>query len=171
MGEIKSAWEIAQEKIKALGELTPEEKREMKEKEYAPKGRVIAEKFLEGVIDQRYLEIELQKLKDKEGREIIERAILEKFIEAIKIEDFSKSQRALEGISSLGKDIADLKDKLSLLYQDYRTKIEKALKGREEQLKVSGSALGQINIEGSELWPEINLEFNLKLNQLKEEIK
>jgi len=64
-----------------------------------------------------------------------------------------------------------LKDKISFLFEEYKIKIEKAIREREEQLKISGSAIGEINLEDTEIWPEINLEFNAKLNQLKEEIK
>lgn len=167
---IKSAWEIAMEKVEKMGELSPEEKREMKEKEYAPKGKTIAERFLDGVIASRYLEVELQKLKGEE-REILEKAVLERFKEAIKIEDLVRSQKALEGISTLGKDVADFKDKLPLLYQEYQAKIEGAERESENRLKISGSALGEINFEANEVWSEINLEFNAKLNQLKEKIK
>jgi len=167
---IKSAWEIAMEKIEKMGELTLKEKREMKEKEYAPKGKVMAERFLDEVIGPRYLEIELQKFKNDE-KEIVKKAAFEVFKEAIAMEEFSKSQRALEGISVLGKEIADLKDKISFLFEEYKIKIEKAIREREEQLKISGSAIGEINLEATEIWPEINLEFNAKLNQLKEEIK
>jgi len=97
---IKSAWEIAMEKIEKMGELTLKEKREMKEKEYAPKGKVMAERFLDEVIGPRYLEIELQKFKNDE-KEIVKKAAFEVFKEAIAMEEFSKSQRALEGISVL----------------------------------------------------------------------
>ena len=49
MGEIKSAWEIAVERVEGLGKLSPEELRRQKEEEYALIGQVLADKYLGGL--------------------------------------------------------------------------------------------------------------------------
>lgn len=166
--EIKSTWEIVQERVKNLGRLTPEEERKIKEKEYTSKGKAMAERFLERIVDSRDLEIELQKLKDEE-RKIIKKAALEAFKDKIKIEDLEKSQRALEGISILEPDrIADFKDKFFLLQEELKKKIENIAREKYKEWGISGSALGGINLKA--IKPEIISEFNLELDRLKKQI-
>ena len=60
MGEIKSAWEIALEKVDKLGELSPEELKRQKEEKYALIGQALADKYLGG-LDLWQLDVELDK--------------------------------------------------------------------------------------------------------------
>ena len=60
LGEIKSAWEIAMEKVENLERLSPEDLRRKQEEEYALIGEVLANKYLGG-LDQWQLGVELAK--------------------------------------------------------------------------------------------------------------
>ena len=63
MGEegIKSALEIAMEKISRLPELTPEEIAGQKEREYMPIGEALCQRYLNGAITDKDLSFELEK--------------------------------------------------------------------------------------------------------------
>ena len=69
MGEIKSAWELAMEKVEKLGKLSPEELRRQKEDKCGSIGQVLAEKYLSGS-SLRELKTELDKQKGEE-RELV----------------------------------------------------------------------------------------------------
>src|SRR5512137_2431855 len=56
---IKSAFELAMERISGLPKLTPEEKAEQKEREYAPIGTSIAVKYMDGALADSELPIQL----------------------------------------------------------------------------------------------------------------
>jgi hypothetical protein len=183
MGEIKSALEKALEKAEKLGKLTPQEKKERQEAEYAPVGKALAERFL----GHGYLHIlrdEEQRYQGEE-REIVIQAALTRLMEAIQLEDSLMTQRALEGISSLSDAgrIEEVKQEILRLCHEYqeaeqrRYREEKERVEREErellhQLRISGSAVGEINLDTSEARKkraqQLQASFQQELDSLKQ---
>lgn len=73
--EVKSAFELAMERISALPQLTPQEMAEQKEKENAPVGRAIAVKYLNGALSVEDLPAELSRY-GEDRQQSIRRALL-----------------------------------------------------------------------------------------------
>lgn len=180
MGELKSAWEIAQEKAKKLGDLSPEERRRQKEKECLQIATVLADKYLARP-DAKLLTNELAKHEGPE-KEMITTFLTRQFVDAIEISG-SKTERAIEGILTLDQQ-GTMKDKVAKIkevlqeHQSAQTKekedIEKA--GREilHQMRISGSAVSRINIRAKEEWQKrlekIAAPFEETLKQLKQQL-
>jgi hypothetical protein len=181
MGEIKSAWEIAQEKADKLGELTSEERKKQREDRCRLIGKTLAEKYLSRH-DARLLEAELSKhsVRDKE---LISRAVLHRLVEGIDLRYSLKLDEIGQGILSLSKAeaSAQIMDEIKEIFHEYREaenkerqEIERA--GREilHQLRISGTAISQINIRAKEEWlkqlNELAQPFEEKLNNLKQEL-
>lgn len=158
MGELKSAWEIAQEKAKKLGDLSPEERRKQKEKECLQIASALADKYFAHP-DARLLTNELAKHGELE-KGLITRFLIRHFADEI---DFSgtRAQQALDGILSLDQNGA-MKDtvvKIKEVLQEYQSAqarekedIEKAAREILHQMRISGSAVGRINIRTKEEW-------------------
>lgn len=181
MGDIKSAWEIAQAKANKLGELSPEERKKQREDRCHIIGRSLTEKYLSGH-DTKNLEAELDKY-DNEDKELIRRIALRQLIERIDLRSDFILDRIGQGILSLAKTetATETMGKIKELFQEYRETekgegqgMEKA--GREilHQLRISGTAIGHINIGAKEEWQnklrEMTPPFEERLNQLKQEL-
>ena len=188
MGEMKSAFEKALEKAEKLGKLSPEEMRERKEAEYAPIGRALAERYL-GHGHRRILKEEVKRYSgDEKG--IVSRAALSRLAEAIDLasdEFFEKTEKALAGMLALkGKgQIGEINERIMSLLREFREaqqqkyerEEERVEKGEREllhQLRISGSAVGAINLKASEAWgtisQELHSQFNERLEALKQEL-
>jgi len=181
MGEIKSAWEIAQEKADKLGELSPEERAKQREDRCRPIGKSLAEKYL-GQHDTRYLEAELNK-QNSEDRELISQTVLQALIERIDLRYGQILDRINEGILSLvkTKTAVETVGKINELFQEYREtekverqEIERAGGEILHQLRISGTAISQINIQAREDWQkklnQLARPFEEKLDRLKQEL-
>lgn len=181
MGEIKSAWEIAQEKADKLGELTSEERRKQKEDKCRSIGKRLAEKYL-SEHDARLLQAELSKHGGQDGV-LISRAVLHRLVEDIDLKYSLKLDEIGRGILSLSnvEASAQIVAKIKELFNEYREaedkerqEIERA--GREilHQLRISGTAISQINIRAKEEWlkqlNELGQPFEERLNSLKQEL-
>ncbi len=99
MGEIKSAWELAMEKVDKLGKLSPEELRQQKEDKCRSIGQGLAEKYLSGS-SLRDLKLELDRHKGEEG-ELVRVALASKLIDAIELGDAERLAKVVEAISEL----------------------------------------------------------------------
>ena len=188
MGEMKSAFEKALEKAEKLGKLSPEEMRERKEAEYATIGRALAERYL-GHGHKQILKEEVSKYSgDEKG--IVSGAALSRLAEAIDLasdEFFEKTEKALAGMLALkGKgQIGEINERIMSLLREFREaqqqkyerEEERVEKGEREllhQLRISGSAVGAINLKASEAWgtisQELHSQFNERLEALKQEL-
>jgi len=188
MGEMKSAFEKALEKAEKLGKLSPEEMRERKEAEYAPIGRAIAERYL-GHGHKQILKEEVRGYSgDEQG--IVSGAVLSRLAEAIDLasdEFFEKTEKALNGLLTLkGKgQIGEISERIKSLlgefrdaqqqrYESEKERIEKGEKELLHQLRISGSAVGAVNLKAGESWAAISQElysqFNERLAALKREL-
>ncbi|MBM3149370.1 MAG: hypothetical protein FJ008_06630 [Chloroflexi bacterium] len=180
MGDIRSAWEIANEKADKLGGLSQEEKRKQKEERCNQIGKALADKYLERE-NARYLETELKKY-DEQDKESIARATLKRLTDAIDFRYAQALDKIKDGIFVLSKNsVKGVISQVEELFREYqqaedskRQEIEKA--GREilHQMRVSGTAIGKVNIEANAQWQkdlaQISQPFEEKLRSLKQEL-
>jgi hypothetical protein len=166
VGEIKSAWELAMEKVDKLGKLSPEELRQQKEDRCRSMGQGLAEKYVSGS-SVRDLKLELDKHKGEE-RELVRTALASELIGAIDLGDTERLSKVIEGISELDlKDkgrLIDIRAEIGQLFGEYREAEEKkrrevdsAARGALHQLRISGSAVGGVN---PEVFPEWKSELD-----------
>ena len=179
MGELKSAWEIAQEKANRLGKLSAEEKEEQERQRYRQIGQALAQKWL-GSPQQLDMIADLNKYEKKE-REIIRKAIIEHLVEAIELtitRGINSVKRVIEVISSLEPEFQPKAEGISQLVQEYegaerkiRHELESNYRETLHQLRISGTAVGAINIEADQRWQAAQQDlveaFTPRLNDLK----
>ena len=179
MGELKSAWEIAQEKANRLGKLSAEEKEQQERQRYRQIGRVLAQKWLDGS-QQLDMTAELNKHEEKE-REIIRQAVIEHLVEAIEFtttRDINSVKKVIEAISSLGPELQPKAEEIGQLVQEYeeaeqkiRQELESDYRETLHQLRISGTAVDAINIEADHKWQVARQglieSFTPRLNDLK----
>ncbi len=184
MGEIKSAWELAMEKVEKLGKLSPDELRRQKEEKYGSIGQGLAEKCLSGLA-LRDVKIELDKYKGEE-RELVRAALASKLIDAIELGDAERLSKVLEGISELNlksrEGLASIRAEIEQLFaecreaeQKKRREVETAARGVLHQLRISGSAIGSVNPEVVPEWKneldKIALPYRERLDSLKARLR
>lgn len=182
MSEMKSALERALEKAEKLGKLSPEEMRAQKEEEYAPIGRAIADRYL-GHGHNAILEEEVNRYGGDE-KAIVTRAALSRLKEAIGLESDEVAERAIAGMLTLrGEErIGEIGERIrSLLgeyreakreeYEQERERIERRERELLHQLRISGSAIGEINLKASGAWARISQELLSRFNERLEELK
>ena len=166
MGEIKSAWEIAQEKASKLGKLSPEEREGQRQGRCRLIGKSLAEKYL-SQYDAGLFEAELNK-HGVQDKDLISEAAMHQLIEAIDLRYAPTLDKIGQGILILADTTTAKKTlgKIKELFQEYkesenreRQEIEKAGRETLHQIRISGSAISRINIRAREEWQE-------KLNQL-----
>jgi hypothetical protein len=180
-GKIKSTIELAMEKAAKLPRLTEEEIRQQQEKEYGPRGRAIAGRFLAGDLAEEDLDAELSRYQGEQG-EVVRRAFLASLCQAIDIEDTQATARGLEGIKALVRDdlLEETSRRLSGILRGYQEQSQREFARAEQaeavtlrELGVSGSAI-RLNMEQSERWREKRCEllegFRPKLDEIKREL-
>jgi hypothetical protein len=179
MGELKSAWEIAQEKANRLGKLSAEEKEQQARQRYRQIGQVLAQKWL-GSSQQLDMAAELNKHEEKE-REIIKQALIEHLVEAIEFtttQGINSMKKVIAAISSLGPELQPKAEEIGQLVQEYedaeqkiRQELESDYRETLHQLRISGTAIDAINIEADQKWQPARQElveaFTPRLNDLK----
>jgi len=179
MGELKSAWEIAQEKANRLGKLSTEEREQQARQRHRKIGQALAQKWLDS--SQKFdITAELNKYEEKE-RETIRRAVIEHLVEAI---EFTTSQginsvkKIITVISSLEPELQPKAEEIGHLVQEYeeaeqkiRQELESDYRETMHQLRISGTAVGAINIEADPKWQLVRQRlveaFTPRLNDLK----
>jgi hypothetical protein len=179
MGELKSAWEIAQEKANRLGKLSAEEKEQQARQRYRQTGQVLAKRWLDS---SQKLDItaELNKHEEKE-REIIKQALIEHLVEAIEFtttRSINSVKKVIAAISSLGLELQPKAEEIGQLVQEYeeaeqktRQELENDYRETLHRLRISGTAVDAINIEADPKWQvarqELVESFTPRLNDLK----
>lgn len=183
MGELKSAWEIAQEKANKLGKLSSEEERRQREEKCRQIGQAMAQRWLDGSQGQN-LAAEINGYPEEE-KSLIKQTTLGYLIEAIDFQN-SKSgvgglEKAIQGIAGLEPKSQPIVERLTELVQEYsqakkKTRQELESKGREvlHQLRISGTAVGDINLEATPQWQQSEQRlietFRPRLDSLKQEL-
>jgi len=147
MGEIKSAYEIAMEKVGKIGNPTDEELLEWK---YKPEGEKLAARYLREDID---LIAEINKLEAKGIKYAIEGAIsiLARNIQLPKNESIKKTnKKALDGIKALKKEkvrVENVFSQIRRLFNYYSENGEQQRKQAYQQVKAAFEAKVQQAIE------------------------
>ncbi len=119
MGELRSAFDIAMERAKKLGEASPEE---IKKRDLIPRGERLAARYLKGQCD---LTVELSKYDDEERGYVAEGAkgVLLRNLDVPKNDVVKRAnRRAMEGIKSLKQDkggVENVYSKLRRLFKHY----------------------------------------------------
>jgi len=180
MSELKSAWEIAQERANRLGRLSAEEKEQQKRQEYRQIGQALAQKWLDGS-QQLDITAELNNHQEK-ARNIIKQAIIERLIQAVELttsHGINNTKRAIEAISSLEPELQPKTEEIRQLVQEYeeaeqkiRQELESNYRETLHQLRISGTAIDAINVETTQEWQlarqELLEALTPKLNELKQ---
>jgi hypothetical protein len=179
MSELKSAWEIAQERANRLGKLSAEERAQQERQEYRQIGQALAQKWLDS--SQRLdIATELNK-RAGEQRDITKRAAVEHLIGTVELttDRGRKSvKKVIEGISSLEPELQPEAEEMAKLVQEYggaeqkiRQELESNYRETLHQLRISGTAVATINIEADPRWQPARQElvesFTPRLNDLK----
>ena len=140
MGDIKSALEIAMEKIERLGKATDEERLRWK---YVPEGERLAARYLKQDCN---LVVELSQYEETAGRYIIEGAgnILIRNINLPK-DDLAKrnNKRAMDGLKNLKNDkvaVENVYSKMRRIFNHYTEQGEQQRKQAYESLKAEFEA-------------------------------
>jgi hypothetical protein len=180
MSELKSAWEIAQERANRLGKLSAEEKEQQERQGYRQIGQALAQKWLDSP-QQLDMAAELNKHEEKE-RDTIKQAIIEHLVEAI---DFTTAQginsvkRVIKGLISLGPELQPKAEEIGQLAQEYegaeqkiRQELESSYRETLHRLRISGTAVAAINLEANPQWQSARQglveAFTARLNDLKQ---
>jgi len=180
-GKIKSSIELAMEKMAKLPKLTEEELRERQEREYGPRGRAIAVRFLADDLETTRLGAALASY-EGERRKIVRKALLTSLCQSIDLEDAPTTARALEGLAELapGDPVEETSSRLDDLLRDYEQQSQRQLdetRGAEDprlrELGISGSAI-RLNPDQNQAWrqaqAELQQRFLPKLEQIKREL-
>ena len=189
MGDIKSAREIAMEKVEKLDEVTDEERLKWK---YVPEGERLAAGYLKQDCN---LVVELGKYEDKVRRYIVEGVgeILIRNID-LPVSDLAKrnSKRAMDGLKTLKNDkvaVENVYSKIRSLSNHYVEQGEQQRKQAYESLKAEfgakmqqalqqqfGSSMGtEMDVEGQpqfqEEWRKLQIQIDSQYLKLLEESK
>ncbi len=101
---IKSAFELAMERISGLPEPTPEEKAEQKEKEYAPIGTAIAVRYMDGALADTELPIQLERY-DGILQQIVRRALISSICREINLKNSRETvKKAWNGLAQIAPE-------------------------------------------------------------------
>ena len=160
MSELKSAWEVAQERASRLGKLSADEKEQQERQRYRQAGQALAQKWMDS--SQRLdLSAEVSKHEEK-GRGIVKQAIIEHLIEAMgfaSTQAINSVKRIVEAIVSLKPELQLKAEEVSQLVQEYelaeqkiRLELESRYKETLHQLRISGTAVDAVNIEDNPQW-------------------
>jgi len=179
MGELKSAWEIAQEKADRLGRLSAEEEAQQRKERCRQAGQVVAKKWLDssGEVD---IAAELNRYGEEE-KGMIRQSMIDCLVEAIDFNSSSGLVKAIQGIASLEPKSQPVIEGITRLVQEYEqaeSKTRRELQGpyREilHELRISGTAVGDINVEATPQWQQSQRRsieaLEPRLNELKQEL-
>ena len=180
MGELKSAWEVAQERANKLGRLSAEEKEQQERERYRQTGQALAQKWLDSS-QQLDITAELNKYEEQE-RDIIKQSAIEhlaKVIELTNTQRINNMKRIIKAISSLKPELQPKAEEIDQLVQEYeraeqkiRQELENNYRATLHQLRISGTAIDGINIEADHQWQLARQglveSFTTGLNDLKQ---
>lgn len=161
---IKSALELAMERISGLPELTPEEKAEQKEREYAPIGAAMAVKYMDGALADTELPIELKRYRGSQ-QQIVRRALISSLCREMRLENSQETAlKALRGIMQMDPEKMEFFAKAERSFLQIVSEFEENKKknfgkfeaGAVERIKafgISGSAV-RPNLNENENWSQ-----------------
>jgi hypothetical protein len=163
MGDIKSAFEIAMEKISKIEDATPEERVKWK---FVPQGEQLGAKYIKEDIN---LLSELNKFKDNE-RKYLTQGVVEVLARSIDLprNDAAKkiNRKAMDGIKLVKKDksgVENIYSKFRYVFNHYTEQGEQQRRQAYEQVKVQFAAKLQQAMQqqygnNARVNPNVNLE-------------
>jgi urease gamma subunit len=182
VADIKSAWEIAQEKASKLGELSPEEREGQRQDKCRLIGESLAEKYFSHH-DISFLEDELRK-HSAQDKDLISQTAIRRLIQGLDLRYPTELAEISQGILTLAHSATTTKtlDEIKALFQEYaeaedkeRQEIEKTGREMLHQLRISGAAVSRLNIRAKEEWQkkldQTAKPFDERLNYLKQELQ
>lgn len=153
--ELKSAFDIAMERARKLGDMSAQEKQKSREEELRAIGEVLGKRYLDG-LPIRDIEIELRK--QEENRHIVVRYLLSFFVDGLIEANFETAENilvAIQHFSGNSDAVANIRD----LYNEYQKAIEKAWEGKRSKLEASRrKELKLKGISGSAVEPAIEVD-------------
>ena len=161
MADVKSAYEIAMEKIKEIEPATTEERMKWK---FVPKGEELAGKYMK---DDANLVTELSKYNDEERKYIVQgvSAILVRNIDLPKSDAIKKHNlKAMDGIKLIKKDktaVENVFSKIRYIFNHYAEQGDKQKKEAYEQVKAQFAEKLQQAMQqqmGTNARTEVNVE-------------
>jgi hypothetical protein len=161
--DIKSAFELAMEKISDLPELTPEEIDEQKKKEYGPVGDAVAKKYLSGTISDWELPLELARHSEAEKR-IVRSACIAGLCREMRLEnERDVLTKAMKGLKLLAPEKSDAVERIGNGFWEVFN--EFAEKREEESRRYEVCAvekLRKLGISGSAVRPNLGEDADWK---------
>jgi len=152
---IRSALEIALERVSRMPELTPAEVAAQKEKEYGPVGAALGNRFLEGFLAAGEIKAELARHPGELGR-IVRRACLAQLCGSLAVDDPQRTRRAMEGIRALqnpgGAFFEEAEQEMQSLLDGFE---REAAAGREKAEAGARQALADLGVSGPALRPNL----------------
>ena len=179
MGELKSAWEVAQERATKLGKLSAGEKEHQDRQRYRQLGQALAQKWLDSP-QHTDITAELSRHEEK-GRDVIAKAVIARLAEAIELtaaHNLSSVKRTVEAMANLDPALQPKTEELVQLVQEYglaeqkvRQELESNCRESLHRLRISGTAVDAINVESDPRWQpaqrQLVEDFAPRLNDLK----
>ncbi|MBU2512889.1 hypothetical protein KJ966_16240 [bacterium] len=156
---VKSAIELAMEKVAKMPKIDSQEIEEHKKQEFMAVGEGLANQLLKGTLRRKNLQAELGKY-DENKRKLVINSLLQVLKKTVNFEDPSVNQLVFEIIAEIEPktNIEKINEELSLLIDDYQQQkqLDYALLVKEErnrlkEMGISGSAITP-NIHETEIW-------------------
>ena len=160
---LKSAFEIAMEKISGLPELTREDVEEQKKKQFGSVGAAVAKKYLSGTISDEELPLELARHPEA-ARLIIRDACIAGLCREIRLNnDGEVLSKALKGLKLLAPENSNAVERLG---NGFREVLNEFAAKREEESRRYGvlavEKLRKLGISGSAVHPNLNEDADWK---------
>ena len=160
MDELKSAWEIAEQRASRLGKLSAEEQKQQERDRCRQSGRVLAGKWLDGS-EKLNLIAELGR-HDPEEQALMKQAVIEHLVEAIEPPAAGNAERvtrAIDGIEGLAPELHLEIDEVRRLLHEYeeeerktRQETESGFRETLHRMRIAGTAVAGVNVEATEEW-------------------
>lgn len=179
---VKTAIEIAMEKVAKMPKLNSDEIHEQKKTELKEAGKSLAKRMLNGSLRKKNLGTELQKYGDT-AQSIVKNALVEFLKSSLSLEESSTNQLILEIIKSIysNLNLDEVNEALSRVIDEYQQmkQMEFALVIKQErklleEIGIAGSALVP-NIKTNPFWEqketELASDFSEKLESVGNMIK
>ena len=168
---IKSALELAMERVKALPELTPEEIAAQKEKEFGPVGISLAMKYMSGAIAADELPSDLGR-HAPDRRSVIRRALISSLCGEILAEASPETaMKALKGISLIAPERSEFFASVEANISGILSEFEVEKKNRFHAFDdLANEKLRTLGISGSAVRPNMSEseEWNAALDRIKQ---
>ncbi|MBM4401529.1 MAG: hypothetical protein FJ045_06230 [Crenarchaeota archaeon] len=145
MADIKSAWEIAREKLEKIGEATPEEKLQWK---YIPEGGKLAARFLR---EDFNLVSELAQFKDEGARKYVSKGIQDVLVKNITLPRNDNAKKVNKRVMDMVKNLKNDKVAVENIFSKMRRIFSHYVGPGEEQRK--------------QVYEELKFEIGRKLQQ------